>query len=828
MTSSNRVDASGPFLDELRTLAAKGFDGSVSATANGLEVAVYLTGGEVYAIQSPQFTFPSRELAVAYTGVEPVGDDPLRWLYETINAADDQGRGLRADDVDRIVRNWSYGLLASALTWRSPKLRRQRKVTASGSKFMPTALQVVLADVTARVDDLVSSWAILTDYLATLPEFAAGARPASVACSKLVLEVDGHPLLAHAHPVDEVARRLGTTRYELLSAAARVLLSGGQVKASLGQLSGDLPAYPVPESLEDTTNEWASVEATAAAERPALERDDSVDASEDADPSHVAAEQGEDVEKMDYAALLEQAQVVPTPVVDEELQEDHSDPADLLATSVAPADPDALDENPLEGAVEVYAPSDALTAPGDPLSPTGAAQWRQWVAAVESERERSVRDDIYRQAVQAAIRTAQDRLAALESKIDELDAAAAEANSSREAAADADADARAAEAERETAEAEARRIAEEGEAYLRTEESARQEADAAAAAVAASQEEVEAAERALAEARERLRERRATQDEATLVLQGAADAARVHYHEPLAVAQQAVSELERDVVAPARERRDRAVEAAHAAAAVAEGLVDEVHAVGYETEVGILAARDIDDTGEFDSDPLVVKLEELHGRMQAIVSVPAAIAAAAAQDADESDGDSVVDAELVDEREQDASTDEPTSDLDDSLAGLDEAVAANLATESADADALDELAQSLGIDEGQQADGAAPVEQPADDLDDPEVPEDDDLHGFLAAAGIADTPELADTSDNVGDAVDETDAGAWGAVDESDDADPADEFERLLSLAQTDSTGASDDAVPPAPTFDQVLSDEMPQAQWNGQTVQWGFGGDDQ
>lgn len=813
MTSSNRVDAASPFLDELRTQASKGFDGSVSASANGLEVVVYLAEGEVYAIHSPQFTFPSRELAVAYTGVEPTGEDPLRWLYEHIDP-DRHGQGLSADDVDRIVRNWSYGLLASALTWRNPKVRRQRKSTTTGNKFLRTPLQVVIADVTARVDDLVSSWAVLTDYLASLDDFPKGARPASVACGKLFVVAPGHDLLKVQRPIDEVARVLGTTRYELVSAAARVLLSGGQLHVGLAETSPDMPAYPVPEWLEDPANEWASVEAAAEAERPAL--DLVPEPTPEPEPEPEPAEPEAETSLYDSFDL------------DEEPEQDETLVEPVLEVALEP-----VDDNPLEGAVELAHSTDIEPA-GDPLTHSGAAQWARWRASSRDERERAVRDDIYEQAVLAAVQKANERLAVLAEKVTELESAASTAVAHREEAAAAEHAAAQAQVQYDAAGAEVHRIEVDGEVYRNAQESANRELAAALDSVAVSQEDVAAAERALAAARERLAANQAGAAEAEHVLQQAEHALQVHYHEPLAQAQDALATLERDVVAPARERLEAAIDHVRAALASAADLANDVYAVGYEAELGIRVVRDIDDSGQIDSDPLVAQLRTEHERLSAVLDqlpellqdeqdgtdeqtvAEEPVAQMSAGDGfddvlgdldaqhETTDGDAF--AELLDETVATPEDDlqEETPEPSHQSAPVDESLLLGLDDEPAverqgndDLDSLLDDAEPSSSDEAVIDAGSSPL---------PDFGFDDVDDVFSVATGADEREETDDLTSLLSDAADDS------AADH--DVDDLDELSMLAG-----ETGGS---LPSVPTFDEVLSDTMPPSTWNGQTADWG------
>ena len=775
MTSSNRVDASSPFLDELRTYASKGFDGSISAAANGLEVIVYLEAEQVIAVYSPQFTFPTHELAVAYTGIEPTGEDHLRWLYERINS-DTEGKGLGADDVDRIVRNWSYGLLASALTWRNPKVRRNRKATVATNKFYPTPWQVVLADVTARVDDLVSSWAILTDYLAAHEDFAGGARPASVACSKLVLQAPGHPLLVGKAPVDEVARTLGTTRHELLSAAARVLLSGGTLQPALMATSGGLPVYPVPESLEDPSNEWASIEAVAEVERPAVEAppEDVVEAEaepelepqteqHDADLDDVYAELGVEVVEPDLS--------VPEPAVE------------------------TLTDNPLEGAVEVAHVTDVALAE-DALSSSGAAQMRTWVDASVNDRERALRESVYQQALVAAAAEASTRLGELESKIIELEAKAADAQTGQQEVEAAAAEADAARAQVEVAETRLRAIEAEGLVYLAAERSVQQQLEQARDHAVQAQDDVEAAQRALAAAQESLQAAQAHVAHTESELDSVSQDAQAQYHLPLALAVEGRDEVTRTVLEPAQARLDRVSAEVVLVSQAATDLVDEVMTVGYEAELGLRVVRDLDDTGQVDSDPLVASLRTLHERLTAVLDGMPELTGQPAATAT-----SQVPVEQAEAPAVDGSID---SALEDLLVGHDTDVG------------LDEVEQEPLM---HHADELAQVEEFT------EVPQAtfDQLEADPVLADIS--AGLALSADPVEGAADSDAVDAFEQVlADLDDSGESDELDDILDQVAGTTAGQTEvmpveDA--PQVTFDEILADQAPEPTWNGAVVQW-------
>ncbi|XBH22903.1 hypothetical protein V5R04_06730 [Jonesiaceae bacterium BS-20] len=399
MTTSS-IGAKSALVREVRGLADKGFTGSVTATSMGKDIIVYLAAGEVTAIHSPQFAFPIDALARQLTGQTPPPDqDGLLWL---------SNQGIDPDVLDASVRDWSYGLFASALSWPDVRVAKTRKDTAAHGRFYPTKFASVFTDTATRIRELTENWGIITQVLA---EHNLPPRPASKACRVLVPSIAGHALFAGKHPVDELAYTTGTTRHALLKELSRSLMQNVEVLMTIGHGTVELPEFPIPEALESLENEWASTPKSLASEV------DEVAASAPVEPLHepeaeaMNDEQDTPEPEVEYTA---------EPVVDREPE------------VVQDIEPDLLDLEPEASQNLISAP----VAPAPVITPapeTAPAQTEhgtehtdvnvlaQWVAQAEGTDEQDLRSAVLRHAAEAATTSAFTALNTLAADVAELE-----------------------------------------------------------------------------------------------------------------------------------------------------------------------------------------------------------------------------------------------------------------------------------------------------------------------------------------------------------------------------------------------------------------------
>lgn len=436
-TPPTRIEQSSPLLAEIRSGSAKSITGAIVATYQGVEVSVWIEEGALVAVHSPSYRPPAKELVERLSGRTSTDlADPLGEAY--------RAGWLTADQVDAAVCDYAYGLLASALTWRKPKIRRRPKARVEHDRLLPgrqVPWQVAVTDVTARVDELVSSWAVITEALAAA---RMDPRPASHACSRLVAKVESHPLLSTGLPVDAAARALGTTRQVLLSEIARAILRGQMptfevVPVAVGSSPGE--GVLVPEELEAAESQWATVEATARVNTAGVSLPDRaapqpgttdplgfLAETHPADPFSAAVMDVAEVwpAREDEAGPESELQDVDPPSMPDLAIEPQADPEPTWSFEQAATQDDGqefeepiveLDDEPdYDLAVETQP-----LAPDEPESPAPAINpLDEWVAGAGDEQERALRAEVVATAARAAVSIASQKVQAAEQALAEV------------------------------------------------------------------------------------------------------------------------------------------------------------------------------------------------------------------------------------------------------------------------------------------------------------------------------------------------------------------------------------------------------------------------
>lgn len=599
--ATTMVDESAPLLRELRDAADKGFTGALDATAGDRQVSIYLEDGEVRAIQSAQFEFPMAQLAENLMG-EPVpeGAHPLQHL-STSGALGEPHIAL--ERIDGLISDWSYGLLASALTWTGAKTSRRKKAEATGTRMYPKDCRLVIQDVTARVDELVTSWDVISAELARRD---MDPRPASHAAPILVATVPGDPDLDGTRSVDEVAYWTGTTRGTILSRIAAAIISGTPgVDFHPAHPESDLPTYPTPESMEDPSNEWARPPATLAAAR-------APEPTPEPEPAPVAQPVDE------FASLLESSvfDVADEPAVAAEPEPvaQPFEPEPEPVTQPFEPEPEPLPVEPYLVAQPVAPPFE----PGD-----GGSILREWVDQAEPGVEHEVREAVLAETTKAASNLAAQKVEALDEAVltyEQANADLAQAQGRVESAnADlAQAQAMAAEAEHVVA-----CVREQGQAALDGLTLA-QRAEAEAAAQAA------LAEAQVAEARAALERAEASRRDASghieKVRAGVASAqAEVErtVGVPLRAAEAELEKVRVEIVEPTQAQLESLLAGVEAVRASLGGAEESVQAVGAQAEKSINVLALLEAPRPHASEQLFDRLRQLHERVSAVRGVPA-------------------------------------------------------------------------------------------------------------------------------------------------------------------------------------------------------------
>jgi len=598
--TANRVDESAPLLRELRDAANKGATGYVSASGPASEVRVYLDAGQVYAVHSPQFTFPVEQLVADRTGgPAPDGVHPLAHLSQS-GVLGDPNESL--DVIERIILDWSYGLLASALTWTGAKVKfhSQRKAEANGPKFLPKAWQIVIQDVTSRVDDLTSSWDVITRDLVAR---GMAPRAASYACDILVASVPGDPLLDGRRPVDEIAWATGSTRSTVLGRIASAIIEGRPIDFHPSGPTVELPQACVPESLEDPQAEWAP--ASTAADLP--------------QPEPVAADAVEEVvadDLTDELDALPDFVEQPQPYAEPEAADDLED---ALADPEPQPDPEPV-VDPEPDAYDVLNATDGYEEPaGLPVtyeSVQAGNPLHAWVQGAPQGVDHDLRQAVVDHAAQAAAQQAQDHLEALRSAVDAYDVARNDLTTASEQAQRAREREAAAAAQLEEATRQLDAVRTAGQAVIAQRDEVAGRAQGADLAAQAARDGVAAARRALDEAVAREAQAAADAKEARAALEAAEADVEREVGEPLRAAEANVDHTRDDVLEPARKQAQDLADGLRMVQESVAAAEEHVMASGSlaERAVGVLATIEAPEVTR--SQPLMDQLRALHGRVQ--------------------------------------------------------------------------------------------------------------------------------------------------------------------------------------------------------------------
>lgn len=596
--ASPKVDVSAPLLRELREAADKSFTGAVDASAGGLTVSVYLEDGLVRAIQSDQFAPPMAQLAKHITGEDaPEGSHPLAFLSDSPKLGADPDA--RFDAVEGFIVDWSYGLLASALTWRSPSITKRKGEKSTGGIY-PKDLSLVIQDVTSRVEELVDSWEIIC---AELARNGMEPRPASHAAPILAVTVEGDPELDGSRTVDELAYTTGATRYTVLSRVSAAILAGRSAVTFAAQHPEvDLPTYPVPEALEDAQNEWggADVIAGAAASVPAPAPEPVPEPEPEPQPEPVD----------DLAGLAPYLDATPEPVaVPVPQAEVAAAPAPVLPAPYVPTEPVAP--------VAVATP-----APEEDTFP------RDWVARAADPREHEIRETVVSETVRTAGRLAAEKVESLDQAVASYEQANADLATAQGQVSAAQSELATAQAQAVEAERSVATVRAQGQAVLDALAQA-QAAEAEAAARAAAAEQAVAAARAALAAAER------TQSEADTAAQtagGTVEVAKAEVEQSVGVPLRAAeAELERvraEVVEPTRTRLETLQAGVEVVRSTFGAAEERVMDVGADAEKSITVLSTLEAPNPVTATELMGRLQQAHERVSAIRGGQAGVAGA--------------------------------------------------------------------------------------------------------------------------------------------------------------------------------------------------------
>lgn len=574
------LDASSALLREIRTSADRGFTGSITARAGSREVSVYLTGGDVYAVHSPDLQPPSGET-------------------ETDEAH---------------TRDWAYGLLAAALTWPRTKTARARKKTTEVHTFAPTPWQVVLADLSARIDDVVTAWGAIIE---TLAANGIAKRPASTAGTRLLVAAPEHELLTGQATIDQTARDRGLTRATVLREIAAIVLAGRgeQLHFSIAPDPAEPAELLVPESLEDPSGEWGSVEhldiepapapmlAIEAAHPPTRSTISTEDSSESEYMDHYESHPGPDDQA--EALVEDDAAMQYQGLGPQEQPEQHHDELSPEATE---------DIEPFNGP-DAVAPGEVAKFDAEHAARmTGADAFQAWLSGAEDQDDRDLREHIFIETLHTCARTARSKLQGLEAKVQEYESTLASLPRATEAV-------RASRAELDEARRQTDQIEDYIERLLQQEESLIEEAEKAKSFAAASGRSVQEAREAVEAAKRELARREQEEHEAAIAEARAIDTARQAVGAvnelrtgPMSEASKQRELNAQDVLGPAQ----RTYEAAKAVADDAHRDVltarQSAQLAGREATQSVRMVAEMDDRGLSDVSSLITQLQHLHGR----------------------------------------------------------------------------------------------------------------------------------------------------------------------------------------------------------------------
>jgi hypothetical protein len=587
------VDESAPLLRELRTAADKSFTGAVDAAANGLTVSVFFEDGLVRAVQSPHFAPPMAQLAEYVTGGPvPADTHPLAHLSESDKIGSDQTA--RLDVVETFIIDWSYGLLASALTWRGATFTKRKGEKATGG-FYHKDLALVIQDVTSRVEELVSSWEVISGELA---RNGMEPRRASHAAPILVATVEGEPDLDGSRTVDEVAYVTGTTRATVLSRISSAIIAGRvPVTFAAAHPSIELPGAPVPESLEDPENEWAGdaviAQAAASLVAPAPEPE----------PEPMPAPVDE------LAGLQAFADLEPVA-------------APFIAPDPEPERVPELDPTPVPPEPHIAPEPVALAlAPGVEED----AFPRDWVARAADPREHEIRETVVSETVKTAGRLAAEKVESLDHAVASYEQASADLATAQGQAESAQSDLIAAKAEAASAESSVAAVRAQGQVVLDVlaqAEAAQAEASARAAA----------AEQAVAAARAALAAAERAHSDAEGVAQAAGGSVEVAKAEveqsvgvPLRAAEAELERVRSQRVEPTRVRLETLLAGVEAVRGTFGTAEERVMNVGADAEKSITVLSTLEAPNPVTATTLMGRLQQMHERVSAVRGVPAAV-----------------------------------------------------------------------------------------------------------------------------------------------------------------------------------------------------------
>ncbi|GEL47145.1 hypothetical protein CHO01_22610 [Cellulomonas hominis] len=588
---TTRIDERSRLLRELREAAGKGFTGAIEVLAPGRDITVYLDNGKVRAIQSGQFEPPATQLAECLTGQRvPEGVNPLQFLSESGvlgHSEDPELRKVEAlDAIEGFIADWSYGLLASALTWTGAKVTRRKKVeVSSGVRLFPKDQSVVIQDVTARVDQLITAWEVVSRALA-----AQGFPPraASHGAPLLVAEVPGDAAFDGTRTIDELAYTTGTSRCTILSRLSEALLAGGAaVEFSTAEPQTLMPEFPVPEALEDPDNEWAVAIAVPVAP---------VQSDLTEPPAEVAPEPADSA--FDELAHLDLEIVNP------------------VEPSLPAAEPTWYATSPAPVPVPVDAPAPAPVATPIVL--------RDWVEQAGTPLELEVRQSILAEVTKTAATTAADLVEQLDAAVEAFRRASANLTDARSQVAIAENELQRAKASARGAEAKVESIREQGREVLDGLAAAQASEEAAARVEADAQSEVDRAREAL-QLLEQLHASAKAQSAAARRAAAEADA-RVEsaLGEPLRAAEAELAEVRTRVVDPTRVRLDALLAGVAAAQAGVTDAEERTLEVGARADKSIHVLSSLEAPGPGMAPSLFTRMTAAHEAVSGLRGVPSA------------------------------------------------------------------------------------------------------------------------------------------------------------------------------------------------------------
>ncbi|WP_251151318.1 hypothetical protein [Cellulosimicrobium sp. Marseille-Q4280] len=582
--ATTMVDESAPLLRELRDAADKSFTGAVDASAGGLTVSVYLEDGQVRAIQSDHFAPPAAQLAESITGAPaPEGTHPLAHLSEAEQLGPDVEARLAV--IERFILDWSYGLLASALTWPGATITRRKGAEATGG-FWHKDLALVIQDVTSRVDELVISWEVISTELS---RNGMEPRPASHAAPILVATIPGEDDFDGTRTVDEVAYVTGTTRYTVLSRVSSAIMSGKvPVTFTANHASIELPQFPVPEALEDPDNEWAGAAAIAGVPSPTLT---------EPEPAPEPTPEPEPVDEL--AALA--AYTAPQP-------------------AAAPHVPPAPEPEPVAPPTPVI-PEPAPVADEETFP-------RDWVARAADEREHEIRETVVSETVKTAGRLAAEKVDSLDQAVASYEQASADLAAAQGQVHVAQSDLVEAQTKASDAERSVATVRAQGQAVL----------DALAQAEAAESEasaRAAAAEQAVAAARAALAAAERAQSEAESLAQAAGGTVEVAKAEveqtvgvPLRAAEAELARVRSEVVEPTQVRLETLLAGVEAVRGTFGSAEERVMEVGADAEKSITVLSTLEAPELVVAPVLHDRLLAMHQRVSQVRGTPSGVAGA--------------------------------------------------------------------------------------------------------------------------------------------------------------------------------------------------------